>query len=529
MTRHARRTRVRTEHGHVMVLTGKSAYLDFGTPAGQSLEERLDPQGLWSILPSGARDQLERLGEAYSASLGFMLTVENIVGALRGHAQFREAIEAVAGILTVRATRSPYALLAMEEICAGVRKPRVADSLATDLLNRLLTAEALDTRLVRDTATLVGGNTFQSCTAEQQTAMLDLFFALGHEARTAFAALSITRAHTYGKWHETFCALQSQDLRSSGAQSLLDHLTAFVQSGSIASAHDRGGLTDEQIKTAFLSDLLQELARPGVEIDQGDQATCTATCMLHRLALFSPAEYARLAIDVLARGGAHLADGRQVACADSRYSAPVPLVGGDRRSISERLTQSMLIVGMEQRWDPSGGRGTTASADTIARMLGSVFGRPYRPVMRSPMPGRREDVAPAPAELQEFYVRLHAAPVFATVIFGFSEGGGTERHLVDFVWFARRFAPSFRGRLARLNPPDPQALFWLWNPWPREPPAPPEGDAPPPGEPDDDETSTETATQGWLPQLHPAAHHRAYNGISVDDLHRYWHTYWLPT
>jgi hypothetical protein len=87
-----------------------------------------------------------------------------------------------------------------------------------------------------------------------------------------------------------------------------------------------------------IGDLVCEVARPDQYQNQSNRGTCAMTSVLHRLALRSPAEYTRLAVQLLTTGRSQLRGG-------TALDPPADAFPWDHsvRSASERLLQASFM------------------------------------------------------------------------------------------------------------------------------------------------------------------------------------------
>lgn len=139
--------------------------------------------------------------------------------------------------------------------------------------------------------------------------------------------------------------------RAPGGRRLIDELERFAQStldprmsrakpGFMGSGPDAEQMKwmREAEKGIILADLMSEVAQPMGSVEQRNRGTCTVTSFLTNLARRSPAEYARIATDLVTRGRSQLASGTTVL-------VPTDAFGSDAsgRSTTERLTQAAMM------------------------------------------------------------------------------------------------------------------------------------------------------------------------------------------
>jgi hypothetical protein len=193
---------------------------------------------------------------------------------------------------------------------------------------------------------LLGGHAFGALDAHTRAHLFDQL-----EATSQFGAFADAVPHLLSE-----PAVQRLDV-AARAQ-LLDVASRMAREG--ATLHDMPDLQvllqrlDQKQLTATLAQLwrvakaagndrlvidqVQELANPARYVNQGNRGTCTVTSMTYRLAMLNPAEYARLATELVLTGKTRLANGAAIAPPADAFA---PDASG--RSTGERLLQSALM------------------------------------------------------------------------------------------------------------------------------------------------------------------------------------------
>lgn len=235
---------------------------------------------------------------------------------------------------------------------------------------------------------------------------------------------------------------------------------------------DLAGFGELEDKALVLGALVGELASPSSHINQDNRGTCETTTVTHRLALFCPAEYARLSADLVLTGRSTLQDGSDLVPPDDAFPND-----DSARSVTERLLQSAFMrywrsgyrvrPGQDRNdlyrnvartrpdpTNPSGAQqdGFRGSYDwhqddrDAQRMVTAVFGRTYQVVRQHPITRLRQELRDHPG-----------VPVFCCLDWGrTTRRQGNRRitsiagHCIDVMIIRDDPSPSIVG---------------FWNPW----------------------------------------------------------------
>ena len=187
---------------------------------------------------------------------------------------------------------------------------------------------------------LGGHENYTALPPEQRTKALLVFAATDIPARRAMLQLLGRSIAPTAAGATATPAVRGTDF-GAGHGTLLDNLALLVAIDPHIDIPDGMDI--------LVAEAIEEVADPSFEINQGRKGTCVPTSVSWLMATFSPAEYVRLLLGLLAEGGrATLANGDQATVPADAYSydaaeqaANVPAFL--RRSWSERLFQSSMM------------------------------------------------------------------------------------------------------------------------------------------------------------------------------------------
>jgi hypothetical protein len=207
----------------------------------------------------------------------------------------------------------------LQDIVRAMSRGNIDEATQSRILN--MVEKSGNTRLTSDLAKLVDDPRFAALGPTFQEKLLNVFESTTPDGREALHAI-LQKQFNPPQHGPTF--------------QILSELDRLAQGNIAPAVTDQSGGTAG--KAQVMENLLNELATPNTHINQDNKGTCTCTSMSYALAKNNPAEYARIATDLLTTGQATLKTGSVVS---------PPLDGfafdGSQRSASERLIQSALM------------------------------------------------------------------------------------------------------------------------------------------------------------------------------------------
>ena len=207
----------------------------------------------------------------------------------------------------------------LQEIVQAMAHGHIEEATQARILKMIGTAG--NSRLTSDLVKIVSDPRFAGLGQSFQTKLLNVFESTTPDGREALHSI---------------LKKQFNPPYPGATFQILNELDRLAGGNIAAGVTDRTGRTAG--KAEVMENLLNELAIPNTHINQDNKGTCTCTSMSYALAKNNPAEYARIATDLLTTGQATLKNGTVIR---------PPLDGfafdGSKRSASERLIQSALM------------------------------------------------------------------------------------------------------------------------------------------------------------------------------------------
>lgn len=226
-------------------------------------------------------------------------------------------------------------------------------------------------------------------------------------------------------------------------------------------------------RSSVLTALLQELDDPNRFINQSNRGTCAMTTVAHRLCLLHPAEYARIATELVLSvpgvpvGTARLQDNTSIRPPADAWQTEL---NRSARSVTEILIQSALmnlwgqgtyvnsrppVPGVTASGQSNDGFSTPPPNPRIATVASSVLRQTFR-------------------YIDQNHVQILAENVGNGAIMAMSRWGANGAHMFDVVFVSGTFFADNRTWIDRragaqapgaIEGPNLRDLMIFWNPW----------------------------------------------------------------
>jgi hypothetical protein len=187
---------------------------------------------------------------------------------------------------------------------------------------------------------LAGHQNYTSLPADQRVKALTVYAAANNPARRAILQLFERQIPPTASGGAAVPAVRNQDL-TTGRSTLLDNLARLVE----ADPH----MNIPEMMDTLVADVIEEIADPSFELNQGSHGTCVPTSVQWVVATYFPSEYVRLMLTLMTQEArASLANGNPAAVPvdtyryDQREDNPV-VRRFLARSWAERIFQATMM------------------------------------------------------------------------------------------------------------------------------------------------------------------------------------------